>query len=88
VKRILVGFILAALAGAVTADEYVRPYIQKEGTLVQGYWRSEANRYRFDNYSAQGGTMPYISEQGYERHEFSSPPVYPNLYRKEWGGKR
>jgi len=88
VKRILVGFILAALAGAVAADEYVRPYIQKDGAFVQGYWRSEANRHRLDNYSFQGNTNPYITEPGYERHDFSNPPVYPNLYRKEWGAKR
>lgn len=58
------------------ADQYVRPYVRSDGTLVNGYMRTEPNSTRFDNYSAQGNTNPYTGQPGYGRSELSNPPGF------------
>jgi len=83
VKRVLVVLMLAAFADSVAAEQYVRPLVRSDSPY-EGYWRNESDKFRFDNYSSQVNINPYTSERGYERHEFSNPPVYPNLYRKQW----
>lgn len=71
-------FAIAALAfcTAALADETVRGYTRRDGTVVAPYHRTEPNQYRHDNYSSQGNTNPYTGRQGTQPNEFSNPPVY------------
>lgn len=75
-KKLLLLAALAALSASAFADKYVHGYIRSDGTYVQGYYRTEANNNRYDNYSSQGNTNPYTGQRGYERNEYSNPPAY------------
>jgi len=57
--------ILTTLSLTVTAQStYVQPHVTKNGTLVQGHYRSESNGTRLDNYSTQGNVNPYTGQAG------------------------
>jgi hypothetical protein len=81
--------LLSLLSFSALADQTVRGYTRKDGTYVAPHVRSSPNQHRFDNYSSQGNSNPYTSQKGYDRNEFSSPPVYnqpvPNPYLHPYG---
>lgn len=65
-KQLILIMILIGLTGtAVAADTYVNPYVRKDGTYVEGHWRTAPNDTRMDNYSTQGNTNPYTGQKGY-----------------------
>lgn len=78
-KQIIALLLLLLLSfGAVAGDVYVNGYYRQDGTYVEPHYRSAPNQYKFDNYSSQGNTNPYTGKRGYERNEFSNPPIYYN----------
>lgn len=83
-KRVLLAILMAVMVMPVFADTYVKGYTRKDGTYVQGHYRSDPNQYRYDNYSSQGNTNPYTGKNGTQRNEFSNPPAY----NKSYGGSR
>ena len=77
-RRIVVAALLFLPAIALAAD-YVKPYAKKDGTVVQGHYKSSPNAKRYDNFNAQNsvyGSNPYTGKKGAQRDEFSSPPAY------------
>lgn len=84
-KRIL-GLTLLAASVSAFAQTYVPPHVNSNGTVTQGYYRSEPNSIRMDNYGAKdnvyGNTNPYTGQRGSQRSELSTPPAYnnPNPY--------
>ena len=82
---IVVAMVVVFIAGAAWADQYVRGYTRRDGTYVHGYYRTEPNQYRHDNYSSRGNVNPYTGERGYERNEYTDPPVYNKSYGKSYG---
>jgi hypothetical protein len=40
------------------ADEYVPAYVRRDGTIVQGHFRSSPNGTAIDNYSTRGNFNP------------------------------
>lgn len=74
----------AALAAIVLwvpvagADQWVNGYYKKDGTYVQGYWRSTPNATPYDNFSYRGNVNPYTGARGTRSYD----PVYPS-YRYE-----
>lgn len=44
----------------------VNGYYRKSGTYVQPYYRSDANNYKFDNWSSKGNYNPYTGKKGYK----------------------
>lgn len=65
-KRIILAIGLFAISGLTLADQYVSPYVRKDGTYVEGHWRSPPNSTTLDNYSTKGNTNPYTGERGYQ----------------------
>lgn len=63
-RLLIVAAALAALTTAAGADEYVNGYMRKDGTYVDGHYRSSQNNNSYDNYSAKGNTNPYTGEKG------------------------
>ena len=55
----LVLALLVSLSMSATAQTYVEPYIRKDGTFVQGHWRSSPDNSPYNNYSYPGNTNPY-----------------------------
>lgn len=56
--------LVLALSGIATADEYVKPYLRSDGTLVQGHYRSSPDSSYNNNYSTSGNTNPYTGQEG------------------------
>lgn len=77
---------LMALLLATTsafADQYVNGYTRKDGTYVNGYYRSSPDSSYNNNYSVRGNTNPYTGERG------TNSPTYndrtPEYNRSTYG---
>lgn len=46
------------------ADTYVNGYQRRDGTYVQGHYRTSPNNTKLDNYSTYGNVNPYTGQQG------------------------
>lgn len=57
--------------GSNSDVEYVEGYTKDNGTYVEGYYRTKANDYNLDNFSAEGNYNPYTGEYG--DVEYDSP---------------
>lgn len=57
---------LLAFVSPVFADTYVNGYTRRDGTYVQGHYRSSADSSRLNNYSTRGNYNPYTGQQGYK----------------------
>ena len=57
--------------GSNSDVEYVEGYTKSNGTYVDGYYRTEANDYNLDNFSAKGNYNPYTGDIG--TIEYDSP---------------
>ncbi len=84
---ILFLFSLAIIAcEAMANDAYVNPYMKKDGTMVQGHYRSSQDNNPYNNYSTQGNTNPYTGQMGtvnpYNQSQPSlNTPSYPSSRR-------
>ena len=60
--------VLLLLIGGISllADVWVNGYTRKDGTYVQGHWRSSPNSTTLDNYSTKGNINPYTGKKGYK----------------------
>lgn len=78
-KKILVLMALALVSlspFAVSArDTYVQGYHRKDGTYVEGHYRSAPDNTVTNNYSYQGNTNPHTGQTGTNRyeHDVTSP---------------
>lgn len=59
-----IAFVLCFVAVGASAQTYVQPHTRKDGTFVEGHWRSAPNQTRLDNYSTQGNSNPFTGQQG------------------------
>lgn len=60
---ILFLFLFVSLLG-FSQDTWVNGYTRKDGSYVQGYYRTQQNSTRNDNYSTVGNTNPYTGKAG------------------------
>lgn len=67
---LIVGATGAVSAGAL-ADDYVRPYVKRDGTYVEGHYRSSPNSTNWDNYSTQSNINPYTGSEGSRARDYS-----------------
>ncbi len=61
----IIAITLLCLTTTAMADKYVNGYVKRDGTYVEGHFKSDANNSKFDNYSTQGNTNPYTGQKGY-----------------------
>lgn len=61
---LLIGILFLFTTRSAEAATRVRGYYTPRGTYVQSYYRSNANSYKFDNYSARGNYNPYSGRAG------------------------
>jgi hypothetical protein len=65
-KKTITAVLLSSLViSAAYADTYVNGYNRRDGTYVQGHYRTDANSTYNDNYSTRGNYNPYTGEAGY-----------------------
>jgi hypothetical protein len=48
----------------VDAQTYVKPYMRKNGTFIEGHYRSRPNSSLYDNFSTRGNVNPYTGQRG------------------------
>lgn len=46
------------------ADQYVRGHVRRDGTYVQGHYRSDRDGYRENNWSHIGNVNPHTGARG------------------------
>lgn len=63
---------IAVSASATAADKYVAPHVKKDGTYVEGHFKTEANKTKLDNYSTKGNVNPYTGKPG-TKDPYKSP---------------
>lgn len=67
-KRLFTSVVLflAATAGlsAAAYDTYVNGYTRKDGTHVQGHYRTRPDSNPYNNYSTEGNVNPYTGKSG------------------------
>lgn len=54
----------AGFAATAFAQTYVKPHVRKDGTYVEGHYRSSPNRSQHDNYGSKGNYNPYSGKTG------------------------
>ncbi|MGE5650922.1 MAG: hypothetical protein ACM34A_12065 [Bacillota bacterium] len=80
-KYLAIGLALFAIT-ATAKDVYVKPHVNRDGTYVEGHYRSVPNSNPYDNYSSQGNVNPYTGQAG-TVNPYNQPvtPVYPQQQR-------
>lgn len=53
-----------------TGDTYVRPYVRKDGTFVEGHFRTRPDATPYNNYSYDGNVNPYTGKVGHHRASY------------------
>lgn len=71
--RLLTVIMFLVFAGSSFGADYVRPYV-RDGKVVGGYYRTEVNKTRVDNWSTEGNKNPWTGKKGYA-------PVMKPLYK-------
>jgi hypothetical protein len=81
-KLLAISLTLSAFA-AEARDQYVKGYARKDGTYVEGHYRTQANKTQDDNYSSYGNSNPYTGEEGRRVPQSSPYSQYWNNQDKE-----
>jgi len=72
-----IAFLFAAANSFAQTSTYVSGYTNRNGTYVQGYYRTTPNTTRNDNYSTVGNTNPYTGTAGTKPADsYSTTPTY------------
>lgn len=73
---------MLATSTIAMADNYVNPYVRKDGTYVEGHNKSSADRNPYNNYTTQGNSNPYTGREGtkdpYQVQQQYQQPSYNN----------
>ncbi|MDD3144798.1 MAG: hypothetical protein PHV23_01660 [Candidatus Gracilibacteria bacterium] len=70
-KKIISAIIIFLLLGVNSvlgySVKYQKGYIKKNGTYVQGHYKTVSNSKKSDNFSTKGNYNPYTGKKGYTR---------------------
>jgi hypothetical protein len=82
-KKLVLAVVAFAMAAPAMAQVYVNPYVKRDGTYVQGHYRSSPNSSVYDNYSTRGNTNPYTGQIGTRNpYGSTSRPGYSSPYSR------
>jgi len=70
-RKIAIATCLWCLAFASFASEYVNGYFKKDGTYVEGYFKTPPNVTNQDNYSTQYNVNPHTDSTGNRAPDYS-----------------
>ena len=79
-KKVIVLGLLILFANCTFADTWVNGYTRRDGTYVQGHYRSSPNYTRMDNYSTRGNYNPYTGKTGTVNPYNQYGSAYNNRY--------
>jgi hypothetical protein len=75
-KKLFLAIALTLLSTSAFADSYVNGYTRKDGTQVQGHYRSSPNNTVTDNYSYKGNSNPYTGSTGNNKYQHDTTSPY------------
>lgn len=85
--KAIIAIALVVAAVPASAQTYVRPSVDKNGTYREGHMRSNPDQLRSNNYNAEnnqyGGVNPYTGQRGHQKDEYSNPPQYNQSYGQQ-----
>ena len=87
-KIFFLAILLASSFNFLIADTYVNGYTRKDGTYVQGHYRSSPNSTKNDNYSTYGNTNPYTGEAGTKRGDSYNSNSNSYNYNNSYGTQK
>lgn len=73
--------LVCLLTTTAYASTYVNGYTRRDGTYVQGHYRSNPNHTRLDNYSTKGNYNPYTGKAGTVNPYNQYGSAYNNRYQ-------
>lgn len=74
-KKILISMLtimLAIASASAQTPKYQKGYYKKNGTYVQGHYKTTPDRTNHNNYSTRGNTNPTTGSKGYRAKDYSS----------------
>lgn len=75
-KRIVLLMLFMFCSFSVVNSEWVNGYLRKDGTYVQGYYRTERDVYKWNNKSWDGDTTDiYNDKTYYKQHGYDPEPL-------------
>jgi hypothetical protein len=87
---VLAGALVLSWLSVATAQVWVNPYTRKDGTQVQGHYRSNRDGNPYNNWSYPGNVNPYTGKQAtgdpnryleqYEDRNHQSYDTHPDRY--------
>ena len=86
--KIIYALVLLSLSVSANADQWVNGYVKRDGTYVDGHFKSDANGYKFDNYSTKGNINPYTGQAGTidpYKIDGSNVPKIPDNFNTQYG---
>lgn len=78
IKVMVIAAALFLVGGEASADKWVNGYTKKDGSYVQGHYKSSPDSYRYNNNGSQ-------SNGGGQRDEYSSGTGATNKSNSSWG---
>lgn len=60
------------------ADQWVNGYRKKNGSYVQGHYRSNGNSTKAENWPTKGNVNPYTGKKGYKTYDNYNNGSYGN----------
>lgn len=81
------GVIINSFNFCFAQDYYVNGYTKKDGTYVQGHYKTTPNSNMFDNFSTKGNINPYTGKSGYVdpyKSNYNSRPQQRNYYQYQY----
>jgi len=85
--QIILLFVSLNIYGQVNPnDHYVKPYTRRDGTYIEGHYRTNPNGTNRDNFSTEGNINPYTGKEGWiapDNNSFYNYNFYPS-YSSTW----
>ena len=64
ISIIVLAMSMVSICGIVFADQYVKPHMRKNGSYVQGHYRSDRDYIRSNNWTQKGNYNPHTGQPG------------------------
>jgi len=72
VVGVLLSCLLFIFASYAKADTYVNGYFKKDGTFVEGHYKTTPHETNWGAYSTDGNSNPYTGSDGQRARDYSS----------------
>lgn len=68
----VIGLLLLGLAGYSQNPKYQKGYTKKNGTYVEGHYKTSIDNKTENNYGTSGNTNPYTGQKGNRPNDYSN----------------